>query len=473
MQRLGSLIGVALATLVCAFPGFAAELPSLGDGSSAIVSKSGEQAIGRAVLKQIHSTSRTIADPVLKYHMSRHLLRLAEKAELHDVTLVPVLIDSPEINAFAVPGGVVGINLGLYAYAEDVHEYSSVVAHELAHLSQRHFARQVEAQKGLSIANIVGVLASVAIAATVSGDAGMAALMGSRTAAEDNVLRYSRAREQEADRVGLATLARAGYDPLGQARMFERMQRNFRFVKRPPEFLLTHPLSETRIADARNQASEYDVVPAVPSTDYQMMRARAKAYFAESPQRAVLEANARKRDDVVTRYARLVAYGMNDQHERAMALGRQVLEEVPDSLLVAATYAEVLIEAGEFDQAVRFVESQLALTPDNPALTMMYARALNGLERYDETVRVLRRHTRLDWNDVDAWFLLAETAGLAGDIVEVHRARAEYFTLHGAYSKAIQHLEYARRQLFDSQTSLHAAVTQRIQDLRTEAESYR
>lgn len=190
--------------------------------------------------------------------------------------------------------------------------------------------------------------------------------MGSQTAAQDNVLRYSRAREQEADRVGLATLARAGYDPQGQARMFERMQRNFRFVKRPPEFLLTHPLSETRIADARNQAAKYERKQAFPSTDYQMMRARAKAYYAESPQRAVLEANARHRDDVVTRYARLVAYGMNGQHERAMALGRRVLEEVPDSLLVAATYAEVLIEAGEFDQALRFVEGELALTPTTP-----------------------------------------------------------------------------------------------------------
>ena len=458
---------------ICAMAAPAAELPSLGDGSSALVSPATERAIGRAVLKQIHSTSRTIGDPILKYHMRRHLLRLAETAELHDVTLIPVLIDSPDINAFAVPGGVVGINLGLYVYAQDVHEYTSVVAHELAHLSQRHFARQIEAQKSLSIANIVGVLASIAVAATVSGDAGMATLMGSRTATESNVLRYSRTREQEADRVGLATLAKAGYDPQGQARMFERMQRSFRFIKKPPEFLLTHPLSETRIADARNQASNYDPVQAVPSTDYQMMRARAKAYYAESPERAVLEAEARNRNDVVSRYARVVAYGMDDQHERAMALGRQVIEEAPDSLLVAATYAEVLVEAGEFEQAIRFVARQLALTPDNPPLTIMYARALNGLERYDEANKVLRRQTRLDGNDVDAWFLLAETAGLAGDIIGVHRARAEYFTLHGAYSQAVQHLEYARGQIVDQENSMHAAVTQRIQDIRTEMESYR
>ena len=155
-----------------------------------------------------------------------------------------VLIDAKEINAFAAPGGVVGVNLGLMLNAADVHEYSSVMAHELAHLSQRHFARGVEARRAQTLPALVGLAAAIMIGAIGGGDAGIAAVSGVQAAAQANQLRYSRGREQEADRIGLNTLVRADLDPQGMARMFDRMHRAYRFTRKPPEFLLTHPLSE-------------------------------------------------------------------------------------------------------------------------------------------------------------------------------------------------------------------------------------
>ena len=177
-------------------------LPELGDASSAIVSPEMERRIGEMFLKQVRASLPTVRDEILKYYVATQLMQLAQYSELREAVLSTVLIDSSQINAFAAPGGVVGINLGLMVHAEDVHEYASVVAHELAHLSQRHFARGVEAQQRGAIPMLVGFLVTAILAMTVGGDAGMAAMAGAQAAAMQNQLRYSRGREQEADRIG-------------------------------------------------------------------------------------------------------------------------------------------------------------------------------------------------------------------------------------------------------------------------------
>jgi predicted Zn-dependent protease len=151
-------------------------LPELGDSSSAVVSLDMEQEIGKQLLRQVNAQVPTVRDPILKYFTETQLYSLAEHSELKRKQLFPVLIDSKEMNAFAAPGGVVGINLGLYLAAEDISEYDAVLAHELAHLSQRHFARQIEQQQQSALPYLAAMLASIAIAATAGGDAGMAAI---------------------------------------------------------------------------------------------------------------------------------------------------------------------------------------------------------------------------------------------------------------------------------------------------------
>ena len=205
------------------------DLPALGDASSSLISPEAERQIGDDFLRRVRASLPTIDDPILKYYMGGNLSRLAESSDLDAVHLKLVLIDNEEINAFAAPGGVIGVNLGLLLHAEDEHEYSAVMAHELAHLSQRHFARGVEVQRGQGLIAMAGMLAAVMIGIAGGGDAGIAAISGVQAASEANMLRYSRSREQEADRIGLNTLVRAGFDPQGMVRMFERMHRAYRF----------------------------------------------------------------------------------------------------------------------------------------------------------------------------------------------------------------------------------------------------
>lgn len=445
------------------------DLPVLGDASSSLISPELEKQIGSQFLKQLHAALPTIDDPILKYWVDGQVAELAQYSQLRDTLMQVVLIDSEEINAFAAPGGVVGINLGLLLAADDIHEFSSVIAHELAHLSQRHFARGIEEQRAATLPTLASLIAAIMVGAVGGGDAGIAAISAAQAASQSNQLRYSRTREQEADRIGLNTMVRAGLDPSGMSRMFESMQQAYRFSSRPPEFLLTHPLSESRIADARQQVQQYPKKQYPASTDYGLMRVRTIVHYADSPQSAVKQFEKEVRDhpdSPAARYGLALALSRVGEHEQALALGDQLFSQDRTRILYVAAYGELLLQAGKYDQAERLLAEQLAINPDNAPLSMLYAETLTHQDKYAKAEAVLARQSRLRSLDVDVWYELAEVSGLAGDIISVHRARAEYFALHGAYQKAIAHLEYARRLADRDDTQLHARLDQRIDDFR-------
>ena len=169
--------------------------------------------LGKEFLKQIHASMKTTDDPLLKYYSETQIKRLVQYSDFRDEILDIVVVDSPSLNAFAAPGGVVGVNLGLFLQANDVHEFSSVIAHELAHLSQRHFARRVEERRSGSLTTMASMIAGLLIGAAGGTDAALATISLAQAASQGNQLRYSREREIEADRIGLATMVNAGLDP--------------------------------------------------------------------------------------------------------------------------------------------------------------------------------------------------------------------------------------------------------------------
>ena len=464
---------LAIAALCSASSSYAEpqKLPSLGDASSSIISPQMERQIGTAFLKQLHSALPTVSDPLIKYYVEGQLRNLVQFSDLREAVMSVVVVDNPNINAFAAPGGVVGVNLGLLLYAQDIHEYSSVMAHELAHLSQRHFARGVEEQRAQTLPTVAALIAALIIGAAGGGDAALAALSTAQAASHAHQMRFSRDRETEADRIGMNTLVRADHDPTAMSRMFERMARAYRFTRKPPEFLLTHPLSETRIADARNQALDLPRKDYQDSRDYQLMRTRAEVHFQKNP--AVGIKKYRKRllvdpNDQAANYGLALSLSAAEEHEDALQRVELLVGVNPQSILYNAAFAELLIEAGDIQLARNMLSHQLVLNPDNAPLSVLYARALNAAQEYEEAERVLTRLAKVYPHDVDVLYQLAETAGLAGNITGVHLARADYFYLHGAYSRSIQHLEYAQRLVRRTNPQLQTKLTQRIQDLRTE-----
>ncbi len=466
-------------TLLSASPGIGAEqpqqlrnrLPALGDASSAIVSLETERRLGEQFLRSLRAQVPTYDDALIKYYTEFLLYRLAEHSDLESPQLTVVAIDSDQLNAFAAPGGVVGVNLGLFLYASNVHEFASVLAHELAHLSQRHFARGIDEQRKATLPYMAALLASVALMATVGSDAGLAALTTSQAAMQQGQLRYSRQREAEADRLGIDTLARAGFDPHAMADMFGRMNRAFRFDRRPPEFLLTHPVTESRMADARNQAAQYTRRTYPDDLDFQLLRSRVRIHFAETPAdavrlfRAEVDTGRAERAEAST-YGLALSLSLQNDHDEAIATLQPLIDAEPQRLAYLLAYTELLRRAGRPGQALGQLERELRIHPDNYPISMQYARVLDSANRHSDAEAVLQRQSVLRPTDDGVWFQLAETAGLAGDIITVHRARAEYFQLNGNLRSAIQHLEYALKLVPRDNFTQYARLQQRAEDLK-------
>src|SRR5690606_5895060 len=188
-------------------------LPELGDASSSLFSMQTEYELGRAWLKMFRSQVRTVSDPLMQDYMEHLIYRLASVSQVKDRRLEVVVVDNSTINAFAVPGGVIGVHNGALLYADTEAELASILGHELAHLSQRHFARGVEQQQRNALPMMAAMLGSLVLAATTKGDIGMAGIAATQAAAQQARLSFSRENEQEADRIGMETLAKAEYDP--------------------------------------------------------------------------------------------------------------------------------------------------------------------------------------------------------------------------------------------------------------------
>ena len=255
------------------------------------------------------------------------------------------------------------------------------------------------------------------------------------------------------------------------AKMFEQMQRAYRFSRRPPEFLLTHPVTETRISYARDKAAEFPPKLYPDSEEFQMMRARAMVHYAATPEQAVAQFKAlvEHTDGADWAYYGLVlALARAGDHDGALDTAKPLFAKHPDSLLYKATEGELLIGAGRYKEAIDVLSAQLLINPENKPLSIYYANALSGEKRYREAEAVLLRQSVKNPEDIDIWYDLAETAGQAGDIVQVHLARAEYFARVGNLQKSIQHLEYARGLVSSDNYRLTAMLDQRIRDLSAE-----
>ncbi len=444
------------------------QLPRLGDGISAIVSPDTERRLGQAFLRSLRAQAPTSPDPELKDYTEHLIYQLAQHSELYDRRLDVVLIRSSALNAFAAPGGIVGINLGLYLNAMTVHEFVGVLAHELAHLSQRHFARGIEEQKKQTLPYLAALLASAVVMATVGGDAGMAALTTTQGLAQSNAMRYSRGRETEADRIGINTLARADFDPDGMAAMFQRMQRAARFQRRPPEFLLTHPLTERRIADSRNQAAQFPHRDYKDSLEYHLMRTRVVLYAADTPADAVkmFEAELERESTPfpeASRYGLALALSRSGRADEGIFALAPLLAEDPTRLTYVLAEAQLMDAQGLHRQAANRLRRQLAINPGNLAVSIYLADALVGAQLYQEAEGTLEQLAKERPKDPDVWYSLAEVSGLAGDIVGVHRARAEFYQLRGDLHNAMKQLQYALRLVRDN-PKLEAKLNQRLRD---------
>ena len=444
-------------------------LPDLGGAGGGLLSASQEYQLGQQWLRLFRAQVKTSSDPFLQSYTEKLIRSLATYSELQDKRLDILVVDNPTLNAFAVPGGVVGVHTGLFEYAKTEQQFSSVMAHELAHLSQRHYARSLDEQKNNSIPTTAALLASILILATGGGEAGVAALSATRAAALDNQLRFSRRMEQEADRIGMDTMMRAGMDPNAMPNMFEEMLHASRFQSKPPEFLITHPLTESRVSDAKLRAQQWPAKAEPLNLEYQLVRVRAILADERSPalaaKRFQQELKAHASQPEISQYGLALAYQKLRDTERALKTIDALLEQSPENLYYLIAKAEILAEAGQSEAAIGALKPLLADYPNHHALNVKLAEIYMQAGDYKDCEALLEAHVKRRPTDEYVWYLLAEAHGLAGHILDVHTARAEYFLLNGNYPKAENHIRNALALVKDDK-KVRARLEEKLKDVQ-------
>ncbi|MFV8571161.1 M48 family metalloprotease [Marinobacter sp. SBS5] len=471
-RTLTSIIAAALLIVFLAAPALKAEpsaLPSFG-GSGGLIAGQQEASIGEQAMTSIRRSAPQVQDPLVYDYLYNVIYRLVPFAPLDNRNLNLVLIDSPALNAFAVPGGVVGVNGGLFLNATTEQQFASVLAHELAHLSQRHFARRMEQQETSAPLTLAGMIAGIVLSAVTQSDIGIAAIAGTQAMAIQNMLSYSRAHEQEADRVGLDILASAGLDPKGMPEMFEIMMRQNRLQgNQMPEYLSTHPLTQSRVSDTQNRAEQYPRKAVQDSQEYHLMRSRLQVHYASSPASAVevfesyLNRDDAKKNDAIS-YGLAVAYKENKQFDKAEKILQELLSKNPGRITFQVSLAEVYTEQKRYEAARQILKTALSRNPRNYPVTW----ALASLEIADgngtAAASYLKELTRQRPSGDQIWLRLAEAEGMARNIVGVHRARAEYDALRGDYQSAQRQLRQAQEKL-PAGSAERQVVSERLSDI--------
>jgi predicted Zn-dependent protease len=415
-------------------------LPSIGGNSAGLISPTAEYQLGRKALRQYRAYLPQSNDPYFEQYLDQLLDKLLVHSGLPEYPLSLLVIDDSSLNAFAAPGGIVGVNTGTFLVAKSEQQLVSILAHELAHLSQRHYARRVAYEKSQAPINLAALLGSILVLAAGDTDAGIAGITVAQARATSNSLAFSRDMEREADRVGLDILVSSGFNPRAMPEMFEELLKASRYRAKVPDFLVTHPVTESRVSDAKNRTQDYPVRYYPEDEEFQILRARAILHHESNAQFAVKrftnELNGITLSPMAARYGLVRALIDSNRPEDALREYEPLADKYSHLLAVRIALADIYAAQNRLDLGLEILKRELDLTPNNHILNVRYAEVLMQASRYELGESVLSAHTKRQPENAYVWYLLAETHGLAGHILEVHKARAEYYILLGIYEKA-------------------------------------
>ncbi len=426
------------------------KLPDMGSPADAILSTNDEAQIGRAIMRDIRKSGLVVEDPLVNEYINQVGNKVAAQTNEGDHHFTFFVIEDHRINAFALPGGYIGIHTGLLEATRNEDELAGVLAHEIAHVTQRHIARAVHAssrQSILSTAMMLGaILAGVAGGGSDVIQAGIAVAQG--TAAQQRI-NFTRSNEHEADRVGIAALADAGFDPYGMASFFDIMSRqNTRAPdERAPEFLRTHPVTSSRIAEARDRARSYPQIRSDDSISYGIAKIRLIVDRFETPKEAVayFEKRPYQRQNDLERYGRLLAYLRDGSYFKALDIINYLTEENPDVIAYHIALGDTQMLLRRYDEADETYENALKLFPRNVPVVIAYAERLLELDQPEKAHKILLDLLNNVPPTPDQIRLIARAANEAGESAESLYYLSEYRLMIGDLIGGIGHLQQALR----------------------------
>ncbi|MEO7558453.1 MAG: M48 family metalloprotease [Gammaproteobacteria bacterium] len=448
------------------------ELPEIGAASGSTISPQEERRLGETVMREVRQRLKLVEDPEVNEYLQSLGYRLAASSDNQTRDFTFFMVDDPAINAFAAPGGFIGINSGLVLATESESELASVLAHEIAHITQHHLARTFEQGGRLGLVSIAALIGAI-IVGSQNSELGQAAIAATQAGTAQAQINFTRGNEEEADRVGIQTLARANFDTRSMPAFFERLQKSVRFAgARAPEFLSTHPVTTSRIADSRNRAEQYPYRQIVDSTAYHLVRAKLRVLGEPSPKQSVdrFAQNLKQgqyRNAEAEHYGYALALLANRDYDAARAQMRDLLAKDADSLPYQLALARIEMASGNNNKARDIFTEASKAYPGNHPLTLLYGRALLQTGQPAKARGLLHQQVRQNTSNPGLYKLLAEAEGQSGHKAAGHQALAEYYYLNGETAAAIEQLEIALRPA-DTDFYLSSQIEARLKELKDE-----
>jgi predicted Zn-dependent protease len=381
---------VALLSVLTPLQSFAqtagTDLPDIGSPASSVLTLDDEYHIGLQVMRQLRDEGQIIEDPEATEYLQALGSRLVAQASGDSGQRFSFFfVRDDTINAFALPGGFVGVNYGLVLATRNEAQLAGVLAHEIAHVTQRHIARRVRSQGRQSIATVAAILAAILVgAATGSSDAAMGGVAMAQGAAMQQQINFTRANETEADRVGMGFLAAAGFDPYGMPDFFETMGRRYPVLASNrnalPEILQSHPVTSNRIAESRARAAQFtDIKQTAESVSYLLTRERLRVLATPAEanvRRYYADRREQQEQNVGERYGEALASYQAGNARASLDVLYALARANPQVPMLQSTLGQALMSSGDTDEALATFRRALNLSPRNIPLTMRYAEAL-------------------------------------------------------------------------------------------------
>lgn len=449
------------------------ELPDFGSSADSLLSTGEERRLGQAFMHSVRKSLPVIDDPFPNDYINTLGHRLAEASGNAGGRFSFFLIDDPVVNAFAGPDGHIGIYAGLMLAAETESELSAVIAHEMAHVTQRHLMRAYEDSQKMTLPATALMVGAAILGAQISPDAGLAAITGIQAAALQRQISFTRQNEKEADRLGIAMLSRAGFDPYAMAGFFERLAKTARIQdSSAPEMLRTHPVTTDRISDALSRAEDYGHRQQPDSLSFHLTRADLRQRSYRRPEQAIEHFRATLREGrhanlTAERYGYALALARDGQLAAARKISKALRDAHPRQGELVALDAKLAQRSGASAEALSALRAAFHRATSSLPLRLAYAEALIDAGEPSQALELLEPASRTNANDPQLFALLAQAAIKANDQAATYRYRAEHHYSLGELEPAIRQLEVALRQ---GNLSYHDAsrLQARLDELKAE-----
>jgi len=441
-------------------------VPDIGTGVG-LLDQQKEKMIGEKVYREVHKQMPVLQNPWLEDQLLSVFSHILSQTQLQQ-PIGLLVINDPQINAFAVPGGLFALNAGLINSARNMDEVAGVMAHEIAHVTQRHYSRSQDAFKGQGLLALAGILVGALVASQADGDVGTAVMMGSQAALLDKQLTYSRNQEREADRIGMQYMYRSGYNPHSMADFFEVMHRSTSRLSFLPDFWFTHPLTTERMSEARLRANQLPAVKrSLNDQDFDIIKWYSRVLSGQTNAEQLILMD---RQNNFAGQLALTAYRIQQSDfQAAQAILDRAKKHNQMHPLQVLFQTDIYLAQNQLDAALESVASAARIMPENRALNYKYAEVLIRAKQPDKAKVLVQRFLNANSRDVSGWRLMQLAANAEPDspikAANVLRYRAEVEYWSGYEETAIKSLLHAQRSVKNNQ-SLSSTIRQRLKQMQ-------